>query len=149
MHKKKNLKKKNFFFILQVTEDRSRIRTGGASRSGSISQRHGSADPDPHKNVRDPQHWLQYKENLSVILIIAQSLPRVPGRESNPASIVPCGRHDNWTWDLGTLRSSNLATVRHTKSSPFYRGYSILPFYSYRKAIYRFGAKSRVVCHFC
>jgi len=24
--------------------------------SGSISQRHGSADPDPPKNVMDPQH---------------------------------------------------------------------------------------------
>jgi hypothetical protein len=28
------------------------------SESGSISQRHGSADPDPdpHQNVMDPQH---------------------------------------------------------------------------------------------
>jgi hypothetical protein len=26
------------------------------SGSGSISQRHGSADPDPHQNVIDPQH---------------------------------------------------------------------------------------------
>ncbi len=27
---------------------------------GSISQRHGSADPDPdpHQNVMDPEHWL-------------------------------------------------------------------------------------------
>jgi hypothetical protein len=25
--------------------------------SGSISQRHGSADPDPQQNVRDPEHW--------------------------------------------------------------------------------------------
>ena len=31
------------------------------ARSGSISQRHGSADPDPDppQNVMDPQHWLQ------------------------------------------------------------------------------------------
>jgi hypothetical protein len=28
------------------------------SASGSIIQRHGSADPDPHQNVMDPQHWL-------------------------------------------------------------------------------------------
>jgi hypothetical protein len=28
------------------------------SGSRSISQRHGSADPDPHQNVMDPQHWL-------------------------------------------------------------------------------------------
>jgi hypothetical protein len=27
-----------------------------ASRSGSISQRYGSADPDPHQNVTDPKH---------------------------------------------------------------------------------------------
>jgi hypothetical protein len=31
------------------------------ARSGSISQRQGSADlnpnPDPHQNVMDPQHW--------------------------------------------------------------------------------------------
>jgi hypothetical protein len=26
------------------------------SGSGSISQRHGSADPDPHQNVIDPEH---------------------------------------------------------------------------------------------
>jgi hypothetical protein len=33
--------------------------------SGSISQRHGSADPDPdpHQNVMDPQHWSQETED--------------------------------------------------------------------------------------
>jgi hypothetical protein len=29
--------------------------------SGSISQMHGSADPDPHQNVMDPQHCLSGK----------------------------------------------------------------------------------------
>jgi hypothetical protein len=29
---------------------------GSGSESGSISQRHGSADPDPSQNVMDPQH---------------------------------------------------------------------------------------------
>jgi hypothetical protein len=31
--------------------------------SGSISQRHGSADPvpDPLQNVMDPQHWSQIR----------------------------------------------------------------------------------------
>ena len=28
------------------------------SGSGSINQRHGSPDPDPHQNVLDPEHWL-------------------------------------------------------------------------------------------
>jgi hypothetical protein len=35
------------------------------SESGSISQRHGSADPhpdpDPHQNVMDPQHWSEVR----------------------------------------------------------------------------------------
>jgi hypothetical protein len=33
-------------------------RSGSESRFGSISQRHGSADPDPdpHQNVMDPEH---------------------------------------------------------------------------------------------
>ncbi len=30
---------------------------GSGSESGSISQRHGSADPDPHQNVTDPEYW--------------------------------------------------------------------------------------------
>ncbi len=32
------------------------MKTEG-SGSGSIGQRNGSADPDPHQNVMDPQHW--------------------------------------------------------------------------------------------
>jgi hypothetical protein len=31
---------------------------GSGSESGSISQRHGSADPDSHQNVMDPEHCL-------------------------------------------------------------------------------------------
>jgi hypothetical protein len=36
--------------------------------SGSISQRYGSGDPDPHKNVTDPQHCLlaNIKKNISL-----------------------------------------------------------------------------------
>jgi hypothetical protein len=29
---------------------------GSGSESRSISQSHGSTDPDPHQNVMDPQH---------------------------------------------------------------------------------------------
>jgi hypothetical protein len=47
------------------------------SESGSISQRLGSADPDPdpHQNVMDPQHreaettnqvWKMWEENLEI-----------------------------------------------------------------------------------
>ncbi len=31
------------------------------SASGSISQRHGSADPDPHQNVMDPELCIYLK----------------------------------------------------------------------------------------
>jgi hypothetical protein len=41
---------KNYFRILKVTEERSRIR----SWIRTISQSYGSADPDPHQNVTDP-----------------------------------------------------------------------------------------------
>ncbi len=36
--------------------------SGSESGSSSISQRHGSADPDPHQNVMDPQPWLPEDE---------------------------------------------------------------------------------------
>jgi hypothetical protein len=32
---------------------------GSGSEYGSISQRHGSADPDPHQNAMDPEHCLK------------------------------------------------------------------------------------------
>jgi hypothetical protein len=31
--------------------------SGSEFGSQSISQKHGSADPDPHQNVMDPRHW--------------------------------------------------------------------------------------------
>ncbi len=57
---KKCNKQENFFkiiFLLASPRLMTKIEEYG-SRSGSISQRHGSADPDldPHQNVMDPQH---------------------------------------------------------------------------------------------
>ena len=54
-----------------MTKNR-RIRAG--SESGSISQRHGSADPDPDppQNVMDPQHCLKsprLPENYTVAVL--------------------------------------------------------------------------------
>jgi hypothetical protein len=42
---------------------------GSGSESGSISQRHGSAntDPDPHQNVMDPQHCSQWNCETSTV----------------------------------------------------------------------------------
>jgi hypothetical protein len=36
------------------------------SRSGSISQRHGSTDPDPYQNVMDPQHCKILRFNVKL-----------------------------------------------------------------------------------
>ncbi len=46
----------NCFFVgvLKVNNE----NRGSGSESGSISQRHGYADPDPHQKVMDPEHWL-------------------------------------------------------------------------------------------
>ncbi len=51
----KSNKQKNFFKIsFLLASWRSMTKIAG-SRSGSISQRHGSTDP--HQNVMDPEHW--------------------------------------------------------------------------------------------
>jgi hypothetical protein len=44
---------------------------GSTSESGSISQRHGSADPDPHQNVMDPEHCWFWEEFVGYVLLIS------------------------------------------------------------------------------
>ncbi len=58
VHSKSNKQKKCFFFKLVFCWSMTKT-AGSGSESGSNSQRHGSADPDSHQNVMDPQHWLQ------------------------------------------------------------------------------------------
>jgi hypothetical protein len=41
-----------FFFLASLMS----LKKGVGSGSKSISQRYGSADPDPNRNVTDPQH---------------------------------------------------------------------------------------------
>ncbi len=54
----KNSKKKPWFLLFCDLRSMMKI-DGSGSASGSISKRHGSADPDPdpHQNAMDPQHW--------------------------------------------------------------------------------------------
>jgi len=42
------------------------------SGSGSISQTHGSADPDPPQNVLDPQHWFMLDEFFTNVQLNVQ-----------------------------------------------------------------------------
>jgi hypothetical protein len=50
---KKNMKKKFFWASLKSLKK----GVGSGVGSGSVSQRYGSADPDPHRNITDPQHF--------------------------------------------------------------------------------------------
>jgi hypothetical protein len=44
--------------------------------SGSISQRHGYPDPDPHQNVMDPEHW--FPESTPIICSLDYSQQKRP-----------------------------------------------------------------------
>jgi hypothetical protein len=53
------------------------------SGSGFINQRHGSADPDPHQNVMDPEHCyiahsirIKLKVSISIKIICGLGLLR-------------------------------------------------------------------------
>jgi hypothetical protein len=61
------MKKKKYFFALKINQERSRIRSW--VRSGSISQKCGSGDPDPdpHQNVKDHEHCQIGGKFLSVV----------------------------------------------------------------------------------
>ncbi len=48
------------------------------SGSGSISQRHGSTDPDPHQNVMDPQRNIANRGQL-----ITEAAAETPGGGSS------------------------------------------------------------------
>jgi hypothetical protein len=54
---------KNLFFagILKVSDENSRIRNQDPDPAPDpLIQRHGSADPDPHQNVMDLEHWFVF-----------------------------------------------------------------------------------------
>ena len=74
VHSNSNLQKNFFiFFSFLLASWRSLMKIAGYG-SGSISQRHRSADPhpDPHQNVMDPQHWLylpQCVQYLAVVIV--------------------------------------------------------------------------------
>jgi hypothetical protein len=76
-----------FFCTLEVTEERS-------------SQRYGSADsdPDPHQNVKDPQHCAKLI-CFSLLLCNAGRILGSPGRK-----ILPYFRYN----DLSTIQNNSL-----------------------------------------
>jgi hypothetical protein len=84
--------------------------SGSGSDSRSISQRHGSADPDPHQNFMDSEHCLEciiFRRNYPFILP-----NRALSLESNP------GLNLQQTFALklsyATYRSYNLYVLTKT-----------------------------------
>jgi hypothetical protein len=49
------MKKKNNFASFKSLK--KGVGSGVGAGSGSVNQRYGYADRDPHQNVTDPQHW--------------------------------------------------------------------------------------------
>jgi hypothetical protein len=62
---------------------------GSGSAYGSISQRHGSADPDPHQNVVDPQHWLACRYRTPVRQLSSCFMSSVWSLSRSPSSGLP------------------------------------------------------------
>jgi hypothetical protein len=64
---------------------------------GSLSQRHGSADPDPdpHQNVMDPQHW--WKVNI-IWKKQTSPLPEQIRQKSLPKQLAWCFLSTNSKW---------------------------------------------------
>ncbi len=53
----KSNKQKFLFFVII----KSPLTKKAGSKSGSLRQWYGFADPDPYQNVTDPQHWQKYR----------------------------------------------------------------------------------------
>ncbi len=83
---------------------------GPGSESGSISRRHGSAEPDPHQNVMDPQHWYTawnlfswVRKSLFYIYFtlrpcrrpMNEVIERVVCAVRSPSLLVQCSRYSN------------------------------------------------------
>jgi hypothetical protein len=66
---KQNKLQKNLFFveILEVTDEKSRIRSRIRSGIGCVNQVTGSKDPDPYQNVTDPEHWVKERTEIKGI----------------------------------------------------------------------------------
>jgi hypothetical protein len=58
------------------------MKKGVGSRKGTLSQRYGSGDPDPHQNVTYPQHFVRQFEFGGVTRLI-RSRKKTGGLESS------------------------------------------------------------------
>jgi hypothetical protein len=109
------------FYILKVTEERSRSGVGSEDGSESINQRYGSADPDPdpHQNVTDTQHCFHKKrcdflfQNSCPVwrVLPAQQQVRGSARSRRAARTSSTPTRDIWR-NLKTLASVPRVTIK-------------------------------------
>jgi hypothetical protein len=71
--RKKNMKKYGSLKSLKKV-------VGSGVGSGSISQWYRSADPDPHQNVKDPQHYLYVAVSKLTLFTYRSRLRLAPKR---------------------------------------------------------------------
>ncbi len=70
MYLQKVISRKTFFKISFLLASWRSVTKIAESESGSISQRHGSADPDPdpHQDLMDPKHWKKVGSGFGTII---------------------------------------------------------------------------------
>ncbi len=83
--------------------------SGSKSGSRSISQRHGSADPDPYQNVMDPQHCLK-RSLAAAVLVRTQGVGLGAPEIREAGGVAPSGRA------LGVGCPSKLVSIRNNRN---------------------------------
>ncbi len=80
----KKLEKKKYFLLASGRLLTKRAESG----AGSVSQRYGSEDPDPHQNVTDLEHWLQCSFSITGSKLSSPKPLAIVGQALNPAVTV-------------------------------------------------------------
>ncbi len=97
------ISRKTFFLIsFLLASWRSMTKIAG---SGSISQRRGSADPDPHQNAMDPEHWLFAPAKASMVGVCPVSVSGTQRRKWERCS------RSTAAWLIATVRWAGRRTA--------------------------------------
>jgi hypothetical protein len=88
---------------------------GSGSESESISQKHGSAgpDPDPYQNVMDPQHWSAALDAMRYQYLSRKKCVYAIGSDKAGRSKKPCLK----VWVKSASVTSIVASSRSTSSA--------------------------------
>jgi hypothetical protein len=133
---------KKFSFLLASWRSMTKKQDpdpGSGSESGSISQRHGSVDPDPHQNVMDPEHcFLLHLISINIDVSVFQICLGTFWARWSPASSPTWAAWPTWTsaaisWPASRRRKSPGTCPHWSGSSSHITGHFL-----HRKCGYRF-----------